>query len=82
MHIGHNITKVRELKGITQCYVAKMLNVSQQAYSKLEKQEYIDNDKLREIANILDCSINVIKNYSEEKILQFLNRDHQQNNNS
>ncbi len=39
MQISNNIKKVRELKDFTQEYVAKQLNISQVAYSKLERGE-------------------------------------------
>lgn len=39
MHLGRNISKLRELKGIKQEDFAKMLKITQQAVSKLESKK-------------------------------------------
>lgn len=42
MHLGRNIAKYRDLKGIKQEQLARMIGISQQAISKLETKENIE----------------------------------------
>jgi transcriptional regulator with XRE-family HTH domain len=46
MHLGRKISRIRELRGMKQETLAAALGVSQQAISKLEQSEYIDDEKL------------------------------------
>ena len=39
--IGINIRKIRELKGLSQEYMASQLSLSQRAYSKLESGKHV-----------------------------------------
>jgi len=39
MEIGQNIRKIRELKGYTQEYIAKELEINQRNYSRIENNE-------------------------------------------
>ena len=50
-HIGRNISRIRELKGIKQEALAFEIGVSQQSVSNIEASENIDDEKLIEIAN-------------------------------
>lgn len=53
--VGNKIRKVRELKGFTQDYMASQLEMSQRAYSKLEKEEIkLDWQRIEKISNILE----------------------------
>lgn len=53
--IGNKIRKVREIKGFTQEYMSEKLNLSQRAYSKIEREEIkLDWQRINEIANILN----------------------------
>lgn len=52
--LGTKIRKIRELKGLSQDYMATQLEFSQRAYSKLENNEIkLDWDRLTNIAKIL-----------------------------
>lgn len=73
MNIGENIRRLREEKGFTQEKVAEQLNVSFQAVSSWERDEYKpDFDNLIKLAEILDVSVSIIV---EEKIKSFKTRD-------
>lgn len=51
--IGEKIRQIRELKGLSQEYVASELGVSQKAYSKMEtSQTKIDWEKITSVAKI------------------------------
>jgi transcriptional regulator with XRE-family HTH domain len=54
-NIGYKIRKIRELKGFTQDYLAQKLNISQRAYSKIERGETkVDNERIGEVSEILE----------------------------
>ena|SRR5690606_21596980 len=53
--IGTNIKRYRELRNYTQEYMAKQLNISQNAYSKIEaNQTKVDVERLQKLAEILE----------------------------
>jgi transcriptional regulator with XRE-family HTH domain len=58
VNVGETIRLIRESKGYSQDYVASKLYITQQAYSRLEKNpENITLKRLRELAKILDTSL-------------------------
>lgn len=69
IHIGRKIKRIREIKGLKQEALASMLGETQQAVSKLEQAEDIDDDKLKKIADALDMSVDAIRNFNEEAII-------------
>jgi transcriptional regulator with XRE-family HTH domain len=55
VNIGYKIRKVRELKGFTQDFLAQELNISQKAYSKIERGETkVDNKRISDISKVLE----------------------------
>ena|SRR6218665_669807 len=75
-HIGRNISRIRELKGIKQEALAIAIGVSQQYVSTLEGSETIEETKLAEIAKALGVTIEAIENFSEESVFNFFNNFH------
>ncbi len=72
--IGNKIKNIRELKNFTQEYMAEKLEISQAAYSKLEKGDLkISQDKLNKIAEILDVNLEDIKDFDNKRILNSYN---------
>lgn len=65
-HIGRKISKIREIRGLKQEALASELGVSQQAVSKMEQSERIEEDVLVRVANALGVTPEVIRNYSDE----------------
>lgn len=56
--ISETIRWIREAKGFNQDYVATQLNITQQAYSKLEKKpETMTLQRLKDLSKILQVSI-------------------------
>lgn len=53
---GQTLRKLRLLKEMKQTTLAKKLGISQQAYSKLEKCNSIDAQKLAVLLDLLQCS--------------------------
>ena len=70
MEIGIKIKKVRELKNLTQGYMAEKLNVSQSTYSRFESpQSDLTISQLNEIASIFDMKTEDLITFDEKYIL-------------
>ena len=67
-HIGRKIERIRELRGIKQETLALELGISQQAVSKMEQSEKIDDEKLDRVAKILGVNADTIRNFNEEVV--------------
>ena len=72
-HIGRNISRIRELKGMKQEILAEAIGVSQQTVSSIEGSEEVDNKRLIEIAKALGVTVEAIENFSEESVFNFFN---------
>ena len=81
-HIGRKISRLRELKGFKQEYLAQELGVSQQSISKIEQSETIENEVLEKVAKALGFPAEAIKNFDEEKVIYNIqnNYDNASNN--
>ena len=67
MNIGDKIRKVRELKGLKQEYVAEKVGLSVTAYGNIERNESsLSFDRLEEIAEVLEVSVQDILNIPEQ----------------
>ena len=75
LHLGRNIARIRELKGMKQEALAVELGVSQQAVSVLEQKETMDKEKLEEVARALGVTPEAIKAFSEEAALSIINNN-------
>lgn len=64
-----NIRKIREFRNYTQDYLAAKLNISQNAYSKIELgYSSITLNRLINIAGILEISLVELINFSGEDV--------------
>ena len=62
--IGNNIKQARKYKGLTQIQVAKMLNMTQQQYSRFENGIFeLNYSQLIQICQILNTTPNEIFGY-------------------
>ena len=52
-HIGRKISRIRELRGLKQEFIAMEMGVSQQTISNMEQSETIEEDKLEQVAKVL-----------------------------
>lgn len=78
MNIGDKIRKVRELKGFKQEYVAGKLGLSVTAYGNIERNESsLTFDRLEEIAEVLEVSVQDILNIPEQLNIHSVNNAHQ-----
>ena len=71
-HIGRKISRIRELKDMKQEALAQALGTNQQAVSIMENSETIEEEKLMEVAKALGVSVEAIKNFSEEAVLNII----------
>lgn len=76
-HIGRNISRIRELRGMKQEALAIAIGMSQQTISNIEGSETIDDEKLNVIAEALGVSADAIKNYSDEVVLNNIQNNHE-----
>ena len=72
-HIGRNISRIRELRGMKQGALADAIGTSQQTISGIETSETVDFDKLVQIAKALGVTVEAIENFTEESVFNFFN---------
>ncbi|MFG4004885.1 helix-turn-helix domain-containing protein [Flavobacterium aquidurense] len=72
-HIGRNISRIRELRGIKQGALADAIGTSQQTISGIETSETVDFEKLVQIAKALGVTVEAIENFTEESVFNFFN---------
>lgn len=72
-HIGRNISRIREIKGMKQTTLAELLGISQQQVSIIENSESVEDSKLESIAKILEVPVEAIKEYSDDKVMNIIN---------
>jgi transcriptional regulator with XRE-family HTH domain len=80
-HIGRNISRIRELKGMKQEALAEAIGVSQQTISNIEASETIEKERIVEIAKVLGVTIEAIENFSEENVINYFNTFHESHGN-
>ncbi|MDE0472353.1 MAG: helix-turn-helix transcriptional regulator [Ekhidna sp.] len=67
---GIRAKKIRELKNLTQDFVAQELGISQPAYSNIEKgQVQLKEDTLEKLSDVLGVSVDTLKTFDAEKYL-------------
>jgi transcriptional regulator with XRE-family HTH domain len=76
VHIGRKISRIREIRGIKQDFLAIELGVSQQTISKIEQSEEVEDVMLEKIAGVLGVSADAIKNFSEEVLIFHIQNMH------
>ena len=72
-HVGRNLQRIRVYLGMKQEALAADLGVNQQVISKIEKQEEIEEDFLKRIAEVLGIYEEVIKDFDVEKTIFNIN---------
>jgi len=72
-HIGRNISRLRELRGMKQEALGFAIGVSQKTISMIENSEVVEEEKLVEIAKALEVSVEAIRNFSEEAVINIVN---------
>lgn len=70
-HMGNNIEKIRLLRGKKQEFLALSLGISQQAVDRMEQSQDVDKERHQKVADALEVPITAIKNFNEEKAINF-----------
>lgn len=73
VHHGRNIKRLREMLGVKQELIANELNMTQQAISKLEQKEQIEDEILERVSKVLNIPLDAIKNLSDEATTNYIN---------
>lgn len=81
-HIGRNISRIREMKDMKQEALAQAMGTNQQAISVIENSETINEEKLIEVAKALGVSVEAIKNYNDEAVLNIIGNTYNVDNSS
>lgn len=81
LHIGRKIGRIRELRNMKQETLAAELGISQQAVSKIEQSESVEEDALERIAKVLGVSAEAIKKYSDEAVIYNIQNNYEGSNN-
>jgi transcriptional regulator with XRE-family HTH domain len=79
-HLGRNIERIRDLRGIKQDALAKALGITQQAVSRMEQSEEVEEERLQEVARVLDVSPEAIRNFSEEAAIYNIQHNYEGSN--
>jgi transcriptional regulator with XRE-family HTH domain len=85
LHIGRKISRIRELRGMKQEALAAELGISQQAISRIEQSEVVEDEVLVKIATALGVQLEGLKKFNEDSIFQIINntfQDSSSNNNN
>ena len=72
VHHGRNIRRLREMLGVKQEAIAVELNITQQAMSKLERKEQIEDEILERVSKVLKMPVESIKNFSDESAINVI----------
>jgi transcriptional regulator with XRE-family HTH domain len=80
-HLGRKISRLRELRGMKQETLAEQLGISQQAVSKIEQSEHVEEHTLERIAKALSVTPGAIKNFSEEAVITNIQNNYEGSNN-
>lgn len=76
MELGQKIRKLRELKNLTQEYIAIELGLTQSAYSKIEKGEIdVPYSRVKRIAEILELSPQDIITFDEHAVFNVVHNN-------
>ena len=69
LHMGRQIEKIRRIRGMTQSELGESLGITKQAVSKMEQTEYMDEERIKEVASALGVSHEGLKKFHIEKVL-------------
>lgn len=72
IHHGRNIKRLRDILGVKQEQIAFELNLTQQAVSKLEQKEQIEEEMLVKVAKVLKVPVEAIKNFDDAATISFV----------
>lgn len=66
---GENLKHLRLLKNFSQKGIARILGISQPAYSKMEKRKKVNDAQLEKILKIMHCDLEDLENIQKFRVL-------------
>lgn len=69
VHLGQNIRRIRLIRGMKQSTFAQELGIAQQNVSKMENKINISEEQLELVAQILNTSVEAIKKFNENAVI-------------
>ncbi|RZL20095.1 MAG: XRE family transcriptional regulator [Pedobacter sp.] len=73
--VAGNIRKLREFRNYTQDYLAAKLNISQNAYSKIELgYSRLTLERLFQIAHVLELDVAHIVSYDHDELIRMISK--------
>ncbi len=79
MHIGRNILHVRTIKLLKQSEMAHRLDITQQAYSRIENSDTIGAVTLTRVAKALGVEVSFLTSLDEDKLIDSMSGNHSTN---
>lgn len=73
-HIGRKISRIRELRGMKQEALAIELGITQQAISKIEQSEMVEEETLEKVAKALGVSRQAVENFNEDALFMYIEK--------
>jgi len=74
---GYNIKRLREILAIKQEDLADRLGLTQQAVSKIEQKDILEDEVLEKIAKAMNVSPETIKNFDDEATVNIISNIYQ-----
>jgi transcriptional regulator with XRE-family HTH domain len=71
-HVGRRIGRIREMLGVKQETLAEQMGITQQAVSKLEQSEELEEKTLERVAKALGVTAKAIENFNEESVFNII----------
>lgn len=81
IHIGHNITLLRHLRGLKQETLAEMIGITQQTMSHHEQQKIVNPDILKKISVALRIPVDILQNLEDENVASIIKNNAHKNTN-
>lgn len=72
-HLGRNIAKIREFRGIKQETLADVLGITQPSVAKMESEETVSDERLEKVAEALGVTPEVIRNFDVDRVFYYIN---------
>ncbi|MDB5134260.1 MAG: transcriptional regulator [Mucilaginibacter sp.] len=82
LHLGRKISKIRELRGMKQDALAAALNISQQAISRIERSEKVEEELLEKVATALGVTPEGIHKFNEEAVFNIIGNNYHDHSSS
>jgi transcriptional regulator with XRE-family HTH domain len=79
-HLGRKISRVREMLGMKQEALADKLGVTQQAISRIEQSENVEDSTLERVATALGMRSEAIRNFNEDAAINLVQNNYEGSN--